>query len=54
MDSVKTDFNDNRKVVNVTLHKNYLKDDDFIFVKASHGMHLEKILEEVIENIEEK
>ena len=33
---------------------NYLKDDDFIFVKASHGMHLEKILEEVIENIEEK
>ena len=28
MDSVKTDFNDNGKVVNVTLHKNYLKDDD--------------------------
>ncbi|WP_318679899.1 UDP-N-acetylmuramoyl-tripeptide--D-alanyl-D-alanine ligase [Treponema sp.] len=25
----------------------YLKDDDFIFVKGSHGMHLEKIIEKI-------
>lgn len=31
----------------------YLKDGDFIFVKASHGMHLEKILSEIIQETEE-
>lgn len=28
---------------------NYLKDDDFVFVKASHGMHLEKIIDNIQE-----
>lgn len=37
MDSVKTDFNDNGKVVNVTLHKNYLKDDDSSFAKVKRN-----------------
>lgn len=32
----------------------YLKDGDFIFVKASHGMHLENILKEIIQSSEEK
>lgn len=32
----------------------YLKDGDFVFVKASHGMHLEKILAEITEVSEEK
>lgn len=33
----------------------YLEDEDFIFVKASHSMQLEKILTEIIQrNVEEK
>jgi len=43
---------DNLKKLSLSL-LDYLKDGDFIFVKASHGMHLEKILSEIIQKTEE-